>query len=664
MEPTQIIETIRKLALSGNMVKALELLKVELERHTEHKGNHEDWANVCEELGVYNAAFRELNLAFRDDPSNPRIIERLSVYYLERGETQRATALLERLLSIPAARAGAVETLADVYLSRGDEESVQRLIATVVKYGLDETTAKKIVNRRRDDGLAKPLSYEEEEKPAAFMPTDDELVRFLHLFSGREDIYARQWYSAFKNKGGYSPVHEPLTPRILRQHFVGDATIGVYCLRLDSTVTFFAFDIDITKNALERIHSQQEGARIRMELKRSLTEITSLLAAQDLDFLIESSGYKGYHVWSFLQTPLPAEVLVNFGKLVLAKVRPKLPLEIGIEFFPKQAQISDSGFSNLIKLPLGIHLKTGKRSQFYTKDMVLAEKPFDLLKQVKLTPKATLFAAIETLKRGQLPIEPRPKQSTPFDEPGSETPESEPLPPGAASATAEYRGPSVLASWTEADFNYDPDVKTLFERCPVLASLKQKVDANGVLDYDEIVVLQNTLGHLPRGVMAVNYLFSRCANLSPEYFLKSTLKGNPISCPKIRARIPGVTSLVDCSCNFKDINHYPTPLLHLDSVKDQDGGATYKQLQKRPALDEDVIDVARKYLRLISLQDRVKADLHAVKNSLWNMLINVPDRCIVLPEGILTAVAVEGVKGIEFKVTAQKPEVPAAKVER
>lgn len=67
--------------------------------------------------------------------------------------------------------------------------------------------------------------------------------------------------------------------------------------------------------------------------------------------------------------------------------------------------------------------------------------------------------------------------------------------------------------------------------------------------------------------MLATYLFARCLHADPALFLKSRLRGHPMSCPKIRARIPHLTSTVDCNCTFDlTTNLYPTPLLHLQAL--------------------------------------------------------------------------------------------------
>ncbi|RMD60199.1 MAG: DNA primase, partial [Nitrospirae bacterium] len=75
------------------------------------------------------------------------------------------------------------------------------------------------------------------------------------------------------------------------------------------------------------------------------------------------------------------------------------------------------------------------------------------------------------------------------------------------------------------------------------------------------------VGHLDKGPEVLNHLLKRCVNVEPSHLLKSRLRGNPISCPKIRSRIPHITSKVACNCSFSpDSGLYPTPILHIRSM--------------------------------------------------------------------------------------------------
>ena len=69
---------------------------------------------------------------------------------------------------------------------------------------------------------------------------------------------------------------------------------------------------------------------------------------------------------------------------------------------------------------------------------------------------------------------------------------------------------------TEADFEADPRMRRLLTECPVLAELKLQVDKHRRLSHDEQVVLIHTLGHMPGGPQAVNYLLQKCVDVAPD----------------------------------------------------------------------------------------------------------------------------------------------------
>ncbi len=98
----------------------------------------------------------------------------------------------------------------------------------------------------------------------------------------------------------------------------------------------------------------------------------------------------------------------------------------------------------------------------------------------------------------------------------------------------------------------------------MLAALKTKVEEHRRLTHDEQVVLAHALGHSGPGVLAVNYLLDACVDVPATARLQSAFAGNPISCPKIRKRIPHVTGGVPCHCRFDLASgQYPNPRLHL-----------------------------------------------------------------------------------------------------
>jgi hypothetical protein len=262
------------------------------------------------------------------------------------------------------------------------------------------------------------------------------------LFSGREGVYARQWAKP-SGESGYTPVHEPLTPAAIRNHLLGSFTAGVYPIRLDGTATFFALDLDIDKQALQRARGEPAYAQhLRDTLRDEGARLLGVLRHLGFAPLFENSGYKGRHFWVLLEEPETAEVLHLLGRLLLAWQSPQMPAGLHLEVFPKQGSVRDKGkgLGNLIKLPLGIHRRTGRRSQLLDDQGTALAEPLAALRAVTRNSRATLYAAVERLKALAGSSEPPatiPFAGTPagdLEEPAKTAASTLPPPPAAAPA--------------------------------------------------------------------------------------------------------------------------------------------------------------------------------------------------------------------------------------
>jgi len=184
-------------------------------------------------------------------------------------------------------------------------------------------------------------------------------------------------------ESGYTPIQEPLTLKVAENHILGNHTVGVYPVRLDNTVNFIAFDLDLAKFAVQRaITSQRAWEALLAKVRQTACRLLDLAAAQELPAYLEDSGFKGRHVWIFLESPLPAGVAKKCGDLLAAQLLP-LPPEVAVEVFPKQATVKPGSLGNLIKLPLGLHRRTGKRPLFLHPDGRPYDDRFALLGAVR-----------------------------------------------------------------------------------------------------------------------------------------------------------------------------------------------------------------------------------------------------------------------------------------
>ncbi len=555
------------------------LLKEKLNLQLDSPIGHLEWARVADELGCSGLAFREAQLAVKFQPEAPEALLLLAQMFHERGRTERAGVHIETLLKLQPEHAQALALKAELETEKGPE---QVAIST--------------------------LALAEESVSA---PDDYQAFRFLQAFAGREDTYARQWYTREQHRGGYTPVMAPLTPREIRNHLLGNETLGVYCLRLDNTVNFMAVDLDITKSSLEAARTDPaRAALIRHQLRETAQILQTQLQELGLPSILENSGFKGRHLWVLFAEPQPAAVALVFGQLFLRMMTPNLPADFHLEFFPKQAETGNKGLGNLIKLPLGIHRRSGRRSVFLDNEGQTLERAHEYLEQHPRVSGDTLFAAIEALKALNLPVLFPVKK-------GEVRPQ---LPLGPAP-------PPTGPSWTEADFENSQPIRHLFHSCPVLRALRLKVEEHRQLSLDEQLTLMHTLGHLPEGVLAVNYLFSRCGNIAPQNYLQSVLKGNPVSCGKIRQRIPQITARVACNCDFSFAQEtYPSPVRHLHTLPESQPTEAAKASHTPESL-------ARRYALLEKRIAELQGEKEALGQALREHLLRQENPVLILPEG-------------------------------
>jgi superfamily II DNA or RNA helicase len=183
---------------------------------------------------------------------------------------------------------------------------------------------------------------------------------FRSLFRGRDDVYAVRWEGK-GGKTGYSPagIREwvpeaagkpgqkkpyrlsklfPLSDDVVRDHLLGQQTIGVYPLLEDDTCWFVAVDFDKK--------SWEADACAFLETAREIGVPASLERSR--------SG-NGGHVWIFFSTPVQATLARKLASATLTRTmerRYALGLDSYDRLFPSQDAMPKGGFGNLIALPL------------------------------------------------------------------------------------------------------------------------------------------------------------------------------------------------------------------------------------------------------------------------------------------------------------------------
>jgi hypothetical protein len=157
-------------------------------------------------------------------------------------------------------------------------------------------------------------------------------------FLQRRDLYPRQLAA-----GQYVTVHEPLPEALLIAHLEGTETLGAYLLDAESRARFMVLDADDEPD------------------RRRLLALSQVLAKLGCPSYVEASR-RGGHLWFFFETPRPGKEVRWFGKGLQAYFN-----LASIELYPKQDALR-SGPGSLIRLPFGVHRKSGRRYGFYTSD--------------------------------------------------------------------------------------------------------------------------------------------------------------------------------------------------------------------------------------------------------------------------------------------------------
>jgi hypothetical protein len=165
-----------------------------------------------------------------------------------------------------------------------------------------------------------------------------ELVQaYANTFFNRFDCYPLQ-----HDTGRYVSIKQPLTLPLVTAHLRGELTIGAYALDTESRAHWLCFDVD-----------DEESFVVLKQLAQNL-QVQSITSYLEL-------SRRGGHLWLFT-FPLSGKAIRHFGQQLLTGYAfPK------IELYPKQDMLT-TGTGSQVRLPLGIHRKSGKRYSFITPD--------------------------------------------------------------------------------------------------------------------------------------------------------------------------------------------------------------------------------------------------------------------------------------------------------
>lgn len=249
---------------------------------------------------------------------------------------------------------------------------------------------------------------------------------------------------------------------------------------------------------------------------------------------MEDTGFRGYHVWVFFTEWIPVRYINQFTDCVQKELEAEEE-DIVLEIFPNNIRVRQGKCGQRIKLPLGIHIRTGQQSFFLDEGMSPVVDYKEFLSGIA---KYSLAAVRKILGMYTMDVKGQPGQ-----------PELK-----VADQNLERFGPLPEA------------VRIVLEKCSLMRYLCQKAATTGYLAHSERLSVLYVFGHMGdegkeflHTVMGftMNYQF----DITQRFIDK--LPEKPISCVKLREQYKLITAEYGCSCNFKRTkNCYPSPVLH------------------------------------------------------------------------------------------------------
>ena len=367
---------------------------------------------------------------------------------------------------------------------------------------------------------------------------------YMDLFVGREDTYARETCGA-GNKRMSEQVPEPLTEEMIRQHLSGDVILGTYVQRPNGTSKYVVFDIDISKKILLQYdYGSSEFNAYKQNVAEYASKLCKILHRMGMTGYIEDSGFRGYHVWVFFTGWIPVRYINRFTECVQKELGDSGD-GITMEVFPNSARIRAGKFGQKIRLPLGVHIRTGNRSYFID---VQFRPITDYKDYFSGVAKFSLNAVQKVL--------------------GTYLPE-----------TKEQEKYKVVDTDLEKFGTLSETVRIVLEKCSLMRYLCQKAASTGYLSHFERMSILHVFGHMgDEGREFVHTVMAFTLNYQYDTTEKFILKipEKPISCAKLREQYKLITAEYGCSCNFKRTkNCYPSPVLHaIKNSGEEESGIT------------------------------------------------------------------------------------------
>ena len=261
---------------------------------------------------------------------------------------------------------------------------------------------------RMKEDMNKPI-YSLVSVPTITLSIDERIRLFQSLFKGREDVFARRWFSKTTGKSGYQPVcinewkqgicdkkkyrcaicpnrnFAPLTTQDMYRHLEGKDeyccdVVGLYAIMQDNNCAFLCADFD-DKNC-------------KYGYKEDVLAYVGVCREWLIPYAIERSrSGNGAHVWIFFEAPLPASKARRLGNAILTEAMTRngqMSFNSYDRFFPNQDYLPEGGFGNLVALPLQGQARRKENSVFVDNDFFVYKDQWAFLYNLKKIQESTI----------------------------------------------------------------------------------------------------------------------------------------------------------------------------------------------------------------------------------------------------------------------------------
>lgn len=357
------------------------------------------------------------------------------------------------------------------------------------------------------------------------------IQEYTELFVGREDTYVREILGDRKQRTT-EQIMEPLTEEVIRRHLSGDVTLGTYVQRPNGTAKFAVFDIDISRKILLQVsYGSNEFTAYKQKAAEYAVQVNKILKRMGVTGYIEDSGFRGYHVWVFFTEWIPVRYLNQFTDCVIKEWN-GIQDDIVLEVFPDSSRIRPGKFGQRVKLPLGIHIRTGSRSFFLDEQFHTVSDYREFFSGIARYSLSVVQRILGIYAVGV-------KENTAVKE--------------------VDRNLECFGAIPES-------VRIVLEKCNLMRYLCQKAATTGYLSHFERMSVLHVFGHMgEEGKEFVHTVMGFTLNYQYHTTQKFIMKipEKPISCVKLREQYKLITAEYGCNCSFsRTRNCYPSPVLH------------------------------------------------------------------------------------------------------